>query len=94
MSATEGSGKLLNYMAVGLPTIAFDTPVSREYLGYAGRYAPQMTPDSFAVTLNHLLDASDEWPELGDMLRKRVCANFSWERAGEQLSEIYDLICE
>ena len=40
MSATEGNGKLLNYMAVGLPTVTFDTPVSRELLGDLGLYAP------------------------------------------------------
>ncbi len=39
LSATEGSGKILNYMAMGLPTVAFDTPVSREYLGDLGIYA-------------------------------------------------------
>ena len=35
LSATEGAGKLLNYMSIGLPTVAFDTPVSREYLADA-----------------------------------------------------------
>ena len=39
LSATEGSGKILNYMAMGLPTVAFDMPVSREYLGDLGIYA-------------------------------------------------------
>ena len=39
ISATEGSGKLLNYMAMGLPIVAFDVPVSREYLGDLGVYA-------------------------------------------------------
>src|SRR5690606_20264769 len=33
LSVTEGLGKLLNYMAVALPTVAFDTPVAREYMG-------------------------------------------------------------
>ena len=40
ISATEGSGKLLPYMAAGLPVVAFDTPVHREYLGDLGIYAP------------------------------------------------------
>jgi glycosyltransferase involved in cell wall biosynthesis len=35
MSATEGSGKILNYMSMSLPTVAFNTPVSREFLGMA-----------------------------------------------------------
>ncbi|MEM9776495.1 MAG: glycosyltransferase, partial [Chloroflexota bacterium] len=38
ISTTEGSGKMLNYMALGLPTVAFDTFVHREYLGDAGVY--------------------------------------------------------
>ena len=40
LSATEGSGKLLPYMAAALPIAAFDTPVHREYLGDHGYYAP------------------------------------------------------
>ena len=31
ISATEGSGKILNYMALGLPTVAFTMPVSQEF---------------------------------------------------------------
>lgn len=94
MSATEGSGKLLNYMAAGLPTVAFDTPVSREYLGHWGSYAPLMTADSFALALGELLANPDEWHSIAQALRQRVCANFSWENAGKQLTQIYDLICE
>ena len=32
MSRTEGNGKIANYMAMGLPTVAFETPVAREIL--------------------------------------------------------------
>ncbi|MGC9346565.1 MAG: glycosyltransferase, partial [Anaerolineae bacterium] len=39
LSTTEGSGKILNYMAMGLPVVAYDTRVSREYLGSLGVYA-------------------------------------------------------
>ena len=43
LSLTEGAGKLLNYMAVGLPVVAFDTPVAREYLGPDGLFATRGT---------------------------------------------------
>ncbi len=93
MSATEGSGKLLNYMAVGLPTVAFDTPVSREYLGNWGYYASDMTAASFAESLNDLLASEEEWNSIGIALRDRVQDKFSWQGAGRQISEIYDVIC-
>src|SRR4029453_352735 len=38
--STEANGKLLNYMAMGLPSIAYDGPVSRDLLGEAGVFAP------------------------------------------------------
>ena len=42
-SASEANGKLLNYMAMGLPTVAYETPVSRELLGERGTYALRET---------------------------------------------------
>src|SRR5262249_37825523 len=39
-SATEANGKLLNYMAAGPPTVAYDSPVAREIPGQAGALAP------------------------------------------------------
>ena len=39
LSATEGAAKLLYYMAMALPVVAFDTPVSQEYLGEWGMCA-------------------------------------------------------
>ena len=92
MSATEGSGKLLNYMAVGLPIVAFDNAVNREYLGDLGHYPRDDSPVAFADALGELLDSPHEWPALGAALRRRVRAHFSWEAAGVQISEIYDLI--
>lgn len=92
LSATEGSGKILNYMAVALPTVAFDTPVSREYLGEWGLYADQHDAEGFARTLQKILDESHEWPILGRALRRRVEEQFSWNDAARIISEVYDSI--
>ncbi len=92
MSTTEGCGKLLNYMAVGLPSVAFSTPVSQEYLGHWGSYAQHMSAAAFADALRDLLRAEHEWPTIGNALRGRARARFSWEAAGKQISEVYDLI--
>ena len=59
MSTTEGSGKLLNYMAMGIPTVAFDVPVSREYLGDLGIYAQPGDTSSLALALETALDRKD-----------------------------------
>ncbi|MDQ7028720.1 MAG: glycosyltransferase family 4 protein [Ardenticatenia bacterium] len=90
LSATEGSGKLLNYMATALPTVTFDTPVSREYLGEWGVYARQPTADALARALWELLDEPHEWPLLGRALRRRAVTRFSWHQAARIISEVYE----
>ncbi len=89
VSATEGCGKLLNYMAMGLPTVTFNTPVSREYLGEWGVYAPK--GDSLALTkaIVSLLNDKERATELGIALRSRALKQYSWEKAGPELQEIY-----
>ncbi len=94
-SATEGCGKILNYMAMGLPTVAFDTPVSREYMGALGVYAGQTgDPLALADAIAGLLDAPEWRTDLGRKLRARVAEHFSWERAGRQLTSIYRDVLE
>lgn len=90
MSATEGSGKILNYMAMALPTVAFNRPVSREFLGDGGIYAAEVTSQALAAALNRALDLSaDERARLGRYLRERAIRHFSWDRAGEQIEAVY-----
>ncbi len=90
LSATEGAGKILNYMAMSLPTVAFDNTVSREYLGSLGAYAtPKGDPAALADSIAGLLDASGQWADLGVKLRDRVNRHFSWDRAGRHLLKIY-----
>jgi glycosyltransferase involved in cell wall biosynthesis len=91
LSTTEGCGKILNYMAMALPTVAFDLPVTREYLGTLGVYARETgDPISLADAIAGLLDDPGRRAELGQKLRERAGRHFSWERAGRQLLSIYD----
>ncbi|HHS98218.1 MAG TPA: glycosyltransferase family 1 protein [Chloroflexi bacterium] len=90
LSATEGSGKLLNYMAMELPTVAFDTPVSREYLGSLGVYAaPAGDPAALADGIQKLVENPPLRRAIGRELRRRAARHFSWERAGRRLVHIY-----
>jgi glycosyltransferase involved in cell wall biosynthesis len=93
ISATEGSGKLLNYMALALPTVAFDTPVSREYLDDWGVYAEQGNPAALAEALGSILADEERAAALGTGLRQRAIERYSWEQAGKQILGIYDLLC-
>jgi glycosyltransferase involved in cell wall biosynthesis len=95
LSATEGCGKILNYMAMGLPTVAFDTPVSREYMGPLGVYAGQDgDPAVLADAIAGLLDDPARRADLGQKLRDRVAEHFSWEQAGQYLLSIYRSVLE
>ncbi len=93
LSATEGSGKILNYMAMGLPTVTFDTPVSREYLGELGIYATPGEPVSLSRALVRGLEHAEAYG-LGKDLRRLAVENFSWDKAAETILQAYDLVCD
>jgi glycosyltransferase involved in cell wall biosynthesis len=92
MSMTEGLGKLLNYMATALPTVAFDTPVAREYMGSDGHLAVRGDVESLAdkIMLSLYPASTDKWNlEMGKRLRQRVIQLFAWEQAGQMIVNTY-----
>jgi glycosyltransferase involved in cell wall biosynthesis len=89
LSLTEGSGKILNYMAMALPTVAFDTPAQREILGPLGVYAPIGDSAALAAEVRALAQNEARRNELGWQLRQRVMRDFSWERNAAVLSDVY-----
>jgi glycosyltransferase involved in cell wall biosynthesis len=90
LSETESNGKLYNYMACALPTVAFDTPVSREILGDLGVYAPRGDVAALADRIAGLLEDPEGARRLGARLRQRVIDHFSWQNTARQLLEAYD----
>ena len=95
LSDTEGAGKILNYMAMGLPTVAFDTQVSREYLGSLGTYARRFAdPEALCDAIATLLDDPQQLPELGRQLRARTARHFSSDRFGRHLQAVYQSVLE
>lgn len=91
LSLTEGAGKLLNYMAVGLPTVAFETPVAREYLGLDGFFAVKGDVDDLTAKLLKAVDGVEngQAERLGQRLRQRAIQQFSWDEAGRQIEAAY-----
>lgn len=94
LSLTEGSGKLLNYMAMALPTVAFDTPVAREYLGASGLFAKRGDVESLAARLRYGLSADHQDPGMGPRLRQRAIRSFEWQSAGQYIVETYQQVLQ
>jgi glycosyltransferase involved in cell wall biosynthesis len=93
LSATEGAGKLLTYMGMGLPTVAFDTPVSHEYLGDHGVYAATGDAHALALALTAVLDDPNRATR-GLHLREHVTRAFPWEGMGRALEAVYASVIE
>jgi glycosyltransferase involved in cell wall biosynthesis len=89
VSATEGSGKLLPYMAAGLPVVAFDTPVHREYLGELGVYAPAGDAAGLAAAIAWALDHPEAARRAAHALRARVVSCYTWDHAAEAIEQMY-----
>lgn len=90
LSTTEGAGKIGNYMAMGLPTVAFDTPVSREYLGPLGVYAERGNSRDLAARLCEVLDNPGTYGEVGKQLRQQAITNLSWDGAIDHIEAVYE----
>lgn len=89
ISLSEANGKLFNYMACGLPSLVFETPVNREILGDAGTYARFADSVDFADRLEALLADAGRCAELGRRSREKAVRDHSWDARGEVLLHLY-----
>lgn len=89
LARTEGNGKLLNYMAMALPVVAFDTAVTREILDDCGIYARPGEVEHLADQLCWALEHPTEAAALGRRGRRRVLAHYSWVQAAASITEQY-----
>ncbi|HLF25645.1 MAG TPA: glycosyltransferase family 4 protein [Anaerolineae bacterium] len=92
LSATEANGKVLNYMATGLPTIAFNTPINREYLHDYGFYARPGDAAALAEQLLYALNTPSARACAAAGLRARAQAMFAWEDAARRIVAVYDAV--
>jgi glycosyltransferase involved in cell wall biosynthesis len=89
ISLSEANGKLFNYMACGLPSLVFETPVNREILGDTGTYARFADPVDFADRLEALLADAARCAEFGRCSREKAVSEHSWDARGEVLLQLY-----
>jgi len=89
ISDTEANGKLLNYMACGLPVVAFETPVNRELLGSDGIYAAFGDVEDLASCMATALGDREQLRQRGRRLRQRAVDLHGWECRTQELTSIY-----
>ena len=89
MSATEGSGKVLNYMAMAQPIVAYDSQVHREYLGEFGIYPPSGDVIAFSADIAKLAADPARRRKLGQSLRQRAADHYNWGVAARDIVALY-----
>ena len=89
LSQTEANGKLFGYMAVGLPCVVFDTKTNKEILGDTGIYAKYNDRNSFIQKLIYLLQNEKALKKYGQLSRKRVLDNYTWDKTFSNFIPIY-----
>jgi glycosyltransferase involved in cell wall biosynthesis len=92
ISLTEANLKLFNYMAMGLPTVVFDTPINREILGHVGVYAKMGDVTALAEALIGVLTNQERSARLAELSRRKAADEHSWSGVARRLAEIYSSI--
>ena len=86
-SVTEANGKILNYMAMNLPTVCTDTPVNRDLLGDSGWFVPPDDPEAMATAMD---DALRTRRVVDSRLRERVATQFSRDHQIREIEALYE----
>ncbi|WP_230204771.1 glycosyltransferase family 4 protein [Parafrankia elaeagni] len=82
--------KTLEYMAFGLPVVAFDLTETRVSAGEAAVYATTDEPSAFARALAELIDDPERRSKLGTIGRERIENELSWRHSARQYVGVYD----
>lgn len=90
--AGEGSGKLLNYLAAGLPVIAFDNRNNADFLPAGAPLAVNV--EQFTAQLQLLAQDAGLRGDLGANNRLHFEQNYSWGTTRKQLKVAYDALLE
>jgi len=94
LARTEANGKLFNYMACGLPTVAFESDVNREILGETGIYAEYGSSSSLAECIASAFQDENAMRRLGRESRVRAIQLHSWYERSEQLESTYQRLLD
>jgi len=82
--------KTLEYMACGLPVVAYDLRETRVSAGEAAAYAPDDTVEGFAKTIVALLDAPETCRRMGRLGRRAIEQRLGWPKQAPIYVNVYD----
>lgn len=86
--------KVLEYMGMAKPVVAFDLAETRASAGEAALYATPNDPREFAGKIAELLDRPDEAARRGETGRERILNGLAWDHQAEHLLAAYDRALE
>jgi glycosyltransferase involved in cell wall biosynthesis len=81
--------KGMEYMALGLPFVAFDLSETRKLAAGAAAYAPPGNVSAFAGHINWLLDHPAVRAEMGRIGRQRVEDSLAWNHQQAAYMQVY-----
>jgi len=85
----EASGKLLHYMAAGLPVVCFNTLNNRELLGDIGYYAKEISSEAFAAAIAAALGDGEKALARGRQGSMIAAERYSMQAIGSVMLETY-----
>lgn len=89
IAVSEGDGKVYNYMAMGMATVAFDRSISREILGDTGVFAEFGSADDFAKKVLWCLDHPQDAARVGAKARERAVNLLSYDASVSKIVGFY-----
>ncbi|MEF7616693.1 glycosyltransferase family 4 protein [Aquincola sp. MAHUQ-54] len=81
--------KMMEYMALSKPSVAFDLPETRRSAEGAALYAQANDEQDFAARVCWLLDRPEECARMGEIGRRRVAESLAWEHSVPRLLRAY-----
>lgn len=82
--------KTMEYMALGKPTVCFETRENINTAGEAALYAENNDIQALAAKMELLMDTPELRQKLGEIGRQRVVNGLTWDHQAAQLIALYD----